>query len=413
VKERKLNTQEVERENKIEGAHIEFDVRMMRRALDLAVRGVGQVSPSPLVGCVIASDKGEILGEGFYIYERVSHAEILALEEAGGRARGATAYVTLEPHAHHGRTPPCTEALMRAGVRRVVAPIEDPNPLVSGSGFRQLVEAGVEVSVGLLAREASRQNEKYICAMLKSRPFVHLKLAASLDGRIDFGRQEEDEMNLAGGGEARWLTGTRARGRVHELRHEHDAILIGANTVRADDPLLTDRSNRTRRRPLVRVVLDSKLSLSLESQLVKTASDNNPLLVFADEAQSHSGQVEALTSRGVKVELLPWGTKDLAGVLQKLYARSLQSVLVEGGARVAGAFLNKKLIDKVSFFIAPLIIGSADTTTAINASSMRAMRLRDVTHALHGEDVEISGYLEGEQRRGRSLSQWFDGVVRE
>ncbi|HYE64649.1 MAG TPA: bifunctional diaminohydroxyphosphoribosylaminopyrimidine deaminase/5-amino-6-(5-phosphoribosylamino)uracil reductase RibD, partial [Pyrinomonadaceae bacterium] len=160
----------------------DFDERMMRRALDLAARGIGQVSPSPLVGCVIVGEDGEVIGEGFYLYDAVKHAETLALEQAGVRARGATAYVSLEPHAHHGRTPPCTDALIKAGIKRVIAPIEDPNPKVSGKGFAHLRAAGVEVSTGLLEHEAARLNEKYIHCMRSGRPFVHLKLACSLDG---------------------------------------------------------------------------------------------------------------------------------------------------------------------------------------------------------------------------------------
>ena len=211
----------------------------------------GQVSPSPLVGCVIVSRQGEIVGEGFYLYEKLKHAETLALEQAGELARGATAYVSLEPHAHQGRTPPCTEALIHAGISRVVGAIEDPNPLVSGKGFADLRAAGLEVQTGLLAREATRLNEKYIHTIRHTRPFVHLKLACSLDGKI-----------ATRTGDSRWITGTQSRARVQELRHQADAILIGAGTAAADDPLLTDRSGRPRRRPLVRVVLDKNLCLT-------------------------------------------------------------------------------------------------------------------------------------------------------
>ncbi|MBA2340115.1 MAG: bifunctional diaminohydroxyphosphoribosylaminopyrimidine deaminase/5-amino-6-(5-phosphoribosylamino)uracil reductase RibD [Pyrinomonadaceae bacterium] len=401
MKERKLNTQ-AQLKSKTDNAEREHDARLMRLALDLSARGMGRVSPSPLVGCVIADDRGEVLGEGFYLYERLKHAEIFALEKAGARARGATAYVSLEPHAHYGRTAPCTDALIAAGVRRVVAPIEDPNPLVSGNGFRALHEAGIETIVGLLADEAARQNEKYICAMLKGRPFVHLKLATSLDGRIDFGARKENALDLAGGGEARWLTGSRARARVHKLRHEYDAILIGANTARVDDPLLTDRSNRARRRPLVRIVLDSKLSLSHESQLVKTVAEDKPLLIFVDESQVDLKKVGALRERGVEIELLPSGTKNLTQVLRNLYERTLHSVLVEGGAQVASAFLKQKLIDKVSFLIAPLIIGDEGATTAVKAVGS-SMRLRDVSQAIHGEDVEVTGYPNFESQQAHVL----------
>ncbi|HLL71090.1 MAG TPA: bifunctional diaminohydroxyphosphoribosylaminopyrimidine deaminase/5-amino-6-(5-phosphoribosylamino)uracil reductase RibD [Pyrinomonadaceae bacterium] len=356
----------------------------MRRALELAARGVGQVSPSPLVGCVIARDDGEVVGEGFYLYEGIKHAETLALEQAGERARGATAYVSLEPHAHQGRTPPCTVALIGAGVRRVVAPVEDPNPLVSGRGFSHLREAGLEVEVGLLAREAARLNEKYIHAMRDARPFVHLKLAASLDGRI-----------ATRTGDARWITNEQSRARVHELRHEYDAILVGAGTAGADNPLLTDRSRLPRHRPLTRVLLDDNLQLSPASQLARTARET-PLIVFTSDA-ADEGAATTLQTLGVEIVRVPRGSRDLASVLEELHRRSLQSVLVEGGATVAGMFLDARLADKVSFFIAPLIIGGSDAKPAVaGAGATRiadAARLHDVEIAEHGGDVEITGYL--------------------
>src|SRR6185436_6514137 len=250
----------------------DHDRRLMTRALELAAKGVGQVSPGPLVGCVVANSAGEVLGEGFYVFENIKHAETYALEQAGARARGAIAYVSLEPHAHHGRTPPCTDALINAGIARVVVPIEDPNPKVSGRGFAHLQAAGVEVSVGLLSGAAEKLNEKYLHFMRSGRPFVHLKLAASLDGKI-----------ATRSGDSRWITGAEARARVHELRHEYDSILIGIGTARADNPLLTDRSGKKRRLPLVRVVLDEALELSADSQLVRTA-DESPLLIFAGES---------------------------------------------------------------------------------------------------------------------------------
>src|SRR5215467_1454042 len=206
----------------------ETDRRMMARALDLAKKGVGQVSPGPLVGCVIVNPAGEVVGEGHYLFEELNHAETIALAAAGEKAHGATAYVSLEPHAHHGRTPPCTDALIAAGIKRVVAPIEDLNPKVSGKGFAHLRAAGVEVETGLLAEEAAQVNEAYLHYMRTGRPFVHLKLAVSLDGKI-----------ATRTGDARWITGPEARARVHELRHDYDAILVGIGTALVDEPLLT------------------------------------------------------------------------------------------------------------------------------------------------------------------------------
>jgi diaminohydroxyphosphoribosylaminopyrimidine deaminase / 5-amino-6-(5-phosphoribosylamino)uracil reductase len=361
----------------------ELDQQMMRRALQLAARGAGQVSPSPLVGCVITDAGGEVVGEGFYLYENLKHAETLALEEAGPKAKGATAYVSLEPHAHHGRTPPCTDALIRAGVARVVAPIEDPNPKVSGQGFHHLRAAGLVVETGLLAQEAARLNEKYLHCMRHARPFVQLKLACSLDGRI-----------ATRTGDSRWITGTEARARVHRLRHEYDAILVGSGTAINDDPLLTDRSGEPRRLPLVRIVLDPRLRLSPASQLSLTARDA-PLIVFTSEGADASA-VEALKARGVEVLGAGNGGRDLENVLKELGRRSIQSVLVEGGASVAGAFLSAGLVDKVSFFIAPLIIGGCDAPVAVGGTGAErisdAVRLRDVEISQHGPDVEITGY---------------------
>ncbi|HEX8773812.1 MAG TPA: bifunctional diaminohydroxyphosphoribosylaminopyrimidine deaminase/5-amino-6-(5-phosphoribosylamino)uracil reductase RibD [Pyrinomonadaceae bacterium] len=356
---------------------------MMLHALMLASRGQGQVSPSPLVGCVIVGADGLIAGEGFYVYEHLKHAETLALEEAGERARGATAYVSLEPHAHHGRTPPCTDALIRAGISRVVAPILDPNPKVSGKGFAHLREAGITVDTGLLAHEAARLNEKYIHSMREARPFVHLKLACSLDGRI-----------ATRTGDSRWITGEESRARVHQLRHEYDAILVGSGTAIADNPLLTDRSGRPRRLPLQRIVLDPSLRLSTDSQLSMTARDA-PVLVFTSEG-TDAARLKALEQCGVEV-IRDGDGRNLENILAKLNERSIQSVLVEGGANVAGAFLDGGLVNKVSIFIAPLIIGGCEAPNAIGGTGPRtiadASRLRDVEFIQHGTDIEVTGYI--------------------
>jgi diaminohydroxyphosphoribosylaminopyrimidine deaminase/5-amino-6-(5-phosphoribosylamino)uracil reductase len=337
-----------------------------------------------MVGCVIVSRSGEVVGEGYYLYEEVRHAETIALEQAGERARGGTAYVSLEPHAHQGRTPPCTEALISARIARVVAPLEDPNPLVSGKGFAALRAAGIELQTGVLEREAARLNEAYIHSMRHARPFVYLKLACSLDGKI-----------ATRTGDSRWITGEESRARVQELRHQSDGVLIGAGTATADDPLLTDRSNKPRRRPLVRVVLDKTLCLSPQSQLAKTAREI-PTLVFTSESADEQA-ASALEKSGVEIFRDASGGYDLASVLRELGKRSIQSVLVEGGARVAGAFLDSGLIDRVSFFIAPLIIGGRDAPTSIGgtgvAKMIDAVGLQDVEVIRHGQDVEVTGYV--------------------
>ena len=355
---------------------------MMARALELAAKGVGLVSPGPLVGCVIVGADGNIAGEGFYVFEEVKHAETLALEQAGTNAAGGTAYVSLEPHAHHGRTPPCTDSLIAAGIRRVVAPVEDPNPQVSGRGFEHLRAAGLEVSFGLMAREAERLNEKYFHFMKTGRPFVHLKLATSLDGKI-----------ATRSGESRWITGEAARLRVQELRHEYDAILVGAGTALADNPLLTDRSGLPRRRLLVRVVLDDALQLGPQSVLAKTATEF-PVLVFTS-SHSDTRRRSELENKGVEIVSDSTG-RDLQWVLAELARRSLPSVLVEGGANVAGALLQAGMVDKVTFFIAPRLIGGRGAPGAIGGLGIEhlsdAIDLEHVEISQRGDDFEITGY---------------------
>lgn len=362
----------------------ELDQKMMARALELAARGVGQVSPGPLVGTVIVDPAGEIVGEGFYLYDQVKHAETVALEQAGERTRGATAYISLEPHAHHGRTPPCTEALIRAGIKRVVAPIEDPNPQVSGRGFAHLREAGVEVAVGLLAAASSRVNEAYAKLMRVGRPFVHLKMAVSLDGKV-----------ATRTGDSRWITGEAARARGHALRHRYDAIMVGGGTVATDDPLLTDRSGNRRRRSLVRVVVDRCLRISPETRIVQTARET-PVLVFT-RSDADPVRADQLRSAGVEIVAGHDLANGLAKVFDELARRSIQSVLVEGGSTLAGLLLDQRLIDKISFFVAPAIIGGDDAPSAIGGVGAEKMsdvlQLEQVEVSRWGRDLEVTAYL--------------------
>lgn len=359
----------------------ELDHRLMTRALELARKGVGRVSPGPLVGCVIVDRENRIVGEGFYVFEDVQHAETIALAEAGDRARGGTAYVSLEPHAHYGRTSPCTDALIAAGIKRVVAPIQDLNPKVSGRGFEHLRRAGLEVEVGLLATEAEQLNEAYLHYMCTGRPFVHLKIAVSLDGKI-----------ATRTGDARWVTGPESRKRAHELRHQYDAILVGSGTALKDDPLLTDRSGLPRRRPLSRIVLDNRLQLSLDSNLVRTASDS-PLIVFTSPDADHE-KSSALEQQ--EVEVLRCKDRDLLKVLEELGNRSLQSVLIEGGSEVAGSFIDARLANKITFFISPKIVGGREAPVAVAGEGagllVDALELDDVVVGRAGEDIEVTGY---------------------
>ena len=355
------------------------DRRMMARALDLAVKGVGQVSPGPLVGCVVASTAGEVVGEGFYIFEAVKHAETIALERAGEKARGGTAYVSLEPHAHRGRTAPCTDALIAAGINRVVAPIEDLNPRVSGKGFAHLRAEGIKVETGLMRDEAAQVNEAYLHYMSTGMPFVHLKLAVSLDGKI-----------ATRTGDSRWITGEEARARAHELRHACDAILVGAGTVMTDDPSLTDRSGLPRRRPLLPVILDEKIRLRPTVQLFETAHQR-PVILFGE-----SDSPRATELRAINVEIANSNHGDLRAILQELGSRSIQSVLVEGGATVAGEFLEAGLVNKVTFFIAPKIVGGTEALSAVGGVGIEkmsaALELDKVSVTRRGKDIEVTGY---------------------
>ncbi len=353
---------------------------MTRRSLELASFGVGQVSPSPLVGCVIVDETGEIVGEGSYVYDNLIHAEVLALEQAEERAKGGTAFVSLEPHSYHGRTKPCTEALINAGIKRVVCPIEDPNPLVSGKGFAVLRESGIEVVTGILRDDAARLNEKFCVWHNRQRPFVLMKLAMSLDGRISL----TDSVSTT-------LSGKESADRVQNLRHEHDAILVGGNTAFVDNPSLTDRSGKARRRKLVRVVLDNRLRISLDSILVQTAKET-PTLVISNS--NDEAKIIQLIAKGVDVARVD--ARDLNAVLDELKKRELQSVLVEGGTQIAGAFVDARLVDKLTFIVAPIIIGGQNAPFAIGGngadSLVNALRLKDLEIVRHGEDVEITGY---------------------
>lgn len=360
----------------------DLDITYSRLALDLASNGVGLVSPNPLVGCVIVSAAGQIVGEGTYIYDSITHAEVVALEYAGNLARGGTAFVSLEPHDHQGKTAPCTESLINAGIKRVVCPIEDPNPLVAGNGFNRLRNAGVEVVTCILADEAAKLNEKFICWHTKHRPFVHLKLATSLDGRISL----SDSVSTA-------LSGNEARDRVQSLRHEYDAILVGGNTAFVDDPNLTDRSGKLRRRKLTRVILDNRLRIPLDSQLVATAGET-PTLICTNSKDGE--KIAALRSRNVDVLELSGDGRDLSEVLAGLKERELQSVLVEGGTEIAGAFCDALLVDRLTFITAPLIIGGHVAPISIGGNGARslsdAMRLENISITHLGDDIEITGY---------------------
>jgi diaminohydroxyphosphoribosylaminopyrimidine deaminase/5-amino-6-(5-phosphoribosylamino)uracil reductase len=369
-------------------ADSERDAQYLARALELARQAIGQASPNPLVGAVVVKD-GRIAGEGIHYYDQLKHAEIVALEQAGEAARGATLYINLEPCCHSGRTGPCTDAIRQAGVTRVVAGMEDPNPAVAGGGFKALRAAGVEVQDGCRLEECRELNEHFARYIRDQRPFVTLKAAMTLDGRIG---APDDSSGPSG---ERWITGEAAREQVHRLRHAHDALLTGVRTIQADDPLLTDRSGLCRRRPLLRVVLDSALRTPLSSRVVQGADQD--LLIVCGAAADHGRQRE-LEARRVRVLRAPSSRPDLAWVLRALARREMISVLVEAGAAMNAAFLEAGLIDKVTLFYAPKLLGGTEAVPVFGGQGMRAIgaarpvRLKSIGSA--GDDIVMEGYLQ-------------------
>jgi diaminohydroxyphosphoribosylaminopyrimidine deaminase/5-amino-6-(5-phosphoribosylamino)uracil reductase len=363
----------------------------MQRALALAHKGTALASPNPLVGCVLVRE-GQIVGEGFHQYEWHDHAEVLAIKSAGENARGGTLYVNLEPCNHTGRTGPCTEAIIHAGIQRVVAAIKDPNPAVAGRGFQRLREAGIEVFTGLLEQPAARLNEPFLQWIRKKTPLVTLKSAMTLDGQLAlpklFSRRKSSSNKSPS---STWLTSEESRAEVHRMRHASDALLTGIGTILADDPLLTDRSGLPRRRNLLRVVLDSKLRLPLSSRIVRTANDD--LLVFT-AAPTDSRKVKSLLNSGVEVlrPKLLRGSIDLKAVLRELGNREILSVLLEAGSTLNGAALTAGIVHKLFLFYAPRIAGESRVPFAI-ASNLSHAPLRDLTIHQFGPDFAVEGTL--------------------
>lgn len=369
------------------------DDQLMQQALELARSGIGMASPNPYVGAVLTDSQGSVAGTGTFTYDGVKHAEILALEAAGARARGGTLYINLEPHGHQGRTPPCTDALIAAGIRRVVASMADPNPRVSGRGFEQLRAAGIVVEVGSLEREARRLNEAFARYIRHGVPLVTLKSAMTIDGKIAPSGNEGKPGEHPDAHSRRWITGEMARSHVHELRHEFDAILVGVGTILADDPLLTDRSGRARRRPLLRVILDSQLRIPLESRIVQGAQAGDVLIFCASTNEEKKAQLEQYGVHVEQVSADETGHTDLCAVLRRLGELEILSTMIEGGSAVNGTALAQAVVDKVFLYYAPTILGAESVPFASGSKLDTIMRLRDVRLHHFGEDFAIEGYL--------------------
>lgn len=331
------------------------DIRHMRAAIALARRGLGHTWPNPTVGCVLVRD-GRVIGRGRTGDGGRPHAETVALDMAGEGARGATAYVSLEPCSHHGQTPPCADALIKAGIRRCVIACDDPDPRVSGGGAEKLRKAGVEVTTGVCTEEARAVNEGFFLKVLENRPLVTLKLASTLDGRI-----------ATHIGESRWITGPDARRYVHVLRHAHDAVMVGSGTALADDPRLTCRLEGKSRQP-VRIVLDARLRLPLTGKLAKTAQETPVWLVTLKG--NDTARLEACRGLGIVMIEVPaektTGLLDLKAALNELAGRGLTRVLCEGGGHVAASLVQQKLADQLVWCRAPRLIGD-DGVSAIRA----------------------------------------------
>jgi diaminohydroxyphosphoribosylaminopyrimidine deaminase/5-amino-6-(5-phosphoribosylamino)uracil reductase len=366
---------------------LEQDRYWMQRAIELARRGIAVSSPNPAVGCVILDCAGQVAGEGWHEYDLLDHAEVVALkvaqQHAGERLRGGTAYVTLEPCNHTGRTPPCTEALSAAGMKRVVAATIDPNPDVAGHGMEALRTGGIEVVLGVCEAEARRLNEGFARWSQHHRPLVLMKVAMTLDGRI------APPPGVQAAREPYWITSEVARAAVQPLRWQTDAALTGVDTVLADDPLLTDRSGLRRRRPLLRVVLDSALRMPLDSKMVATA--HNDLVIFTvsnDEARIHE-----LQTRGVRVEVLPAeaGRVPLTQLLDKLGEEGILTVLAEAGTRLNTSLLAGGHVDRIHLFVSPQIMGSDAVPAFKGMASANQMAAVEVER--YGNDLGLCSLL--------------------
>jgi diaminohydroxyphosphoribosylaminopyrimidine deaminase/5-amino-6-(5-phosphoribosylamino)uracil reductase len=368
--------------------HLQDEV-FMQRALHLAARTTALTSPNPQVGCILVRHN-QIIAEGTHLYENRDHAEIVALKQAAERGiatKGATAYVTLEPCSHHGRTGPCADALIAAGITRVVVATEDPNPLVSGQGIAKLHTAGIEVTTGILEQPARELNEAFAHFIQRQTSFVTLKAALSSDGYL------APPLQTRTANQPHWLTSPESRAHVQQLRHASDAILTGIGTVLADDPLLTDRTTRPRRRPLLRVILDTHLNTPLDSQLVRTANDD--LLILTTPAAPPE-KIESLRKKGAEVQIIETERNHLSlkEALKTLAKRNIQSLLLECGSRLNGAFLSQDLVDKAILLYAPSELGPQSIPFAEGTTSQTLEQsLSRSTRTTYGPDTCITGYL--------------------
>jgi len=358
--------------------------KYMRRALTLAQKARGLTSPNPMVGAVIVNND-HIVGQGYHHKAGAAHAEINALNEAGEAARGADLYVTLEPCSHYGRTPPCTEAIIKAGIKKVYMALRDPNPLVDGEGIKRLRDHGLEVEEGMLEHEARIVNEAFIKFIKKEEPFVALKTAMSLDGKI-----------ATRTGEAKWITGPEARNHGHLLRSEYDAILVGIGTVTADDPSLTCRLNGTQGRDPIRVIVDSKLAIGSKAKVLGLSSSAETIIATTAQASTH--RIKEISQLAKVIVINEGPAVSLPMLMRELGKMGICSVLVEGGAKINGSMLKERIIDKFYLYTAPMLIGGQGAPGAFGGDGTES--LKDVQHlsvvntCFLGKDMLLTAYPE-------------------
>ena len=362
------------------------DQKFMQMALDLAIKGEGFTSPNPMVGAVVVQD-GKLVGGGFHEVVGGAHAEVNAIDAAGKLASGATLYVTLEPCNHTGRTPPCTQKILAAGISRVVVAMPDPNENVAGGGLKYLAQHGLQVTTGVCEEQARKQNEAFIKYITTGRPFVTAKCAATLDGRI-----------ATRTGDSKWVTGEASRRYVHRLRHAVDAIMVGINTVRKDDPSLTTRLDDGKGKDPVRIILDTHLSIAPSARVLQQASDAETILVAGKGLADSKKTV--FEKAGIRVIEAPLTHNqiDMAALMGQLGAMEISSLLIEGGSQVMASAFRAGIIDKVQFFYAPKILGGDDGIPICSGPGAELMRrsiaLKDITVQRFDDDVLIQGYVE-------------------
>jgi diaminohydroxyphosphoribosylaminopyrimidine deaminase/5-amino-6-(5-phosphoribosylamino)uracil reductase len=355
-----------------------LDEKYMALALKLAEKGKGRTSPNPLVGAVIVQ-RGRIVGKGYHKRAGEPHAEINALRDAGSKVKGSTLYLNLEPCSHYGRTPPCTESIIKSGIKKVVVALKDPNPLVKGKGIKKLCSAGIEVKLGILRKQALRLNEAYIKYVTTGKPFIILKTAASLDGKIATSQ-----------GNSKWITGESTRKYTHRLRREMAGILVGIGTVLADDPSLTVSSKVNQREP-VKIIVDTKLRTPLKAKVL-----NRPTIIATTKSASPK-RISALGKKGAKVLIIEEkeGKVNLRKLMKELGRLGITNLMVEGGAEINTSFLKENLVDKVLFFLAPKIIGGRKSSVGeLGISKIRdVLHLSSLTFKRFANDILIEGYI--------------------